>query len=234
MKSVRRMKWVANVAIFIIALYAINTQAIGQNSINSLAVLDTYLKSTQSGKADFTQVVTSPPKTSNNTDEKAVAKVKTSTGTFEFVRPNRFKFSYKKPFEQTIVADGTTLWLYDLDLNQITAKKQSQTLGSTPAALIASAPNLKALEAQFKLQNAPDADGLQWVLASPKQADGQIQTIKVGLKTGADKSVSLSVLEILDSFGQRSVMTFSNSQVNPKFSAEAFKFTPPTGVDVIR
>ena len=228
------MKWVANIAIFIIALYAINTQAIGQNSINSLAVLDTYLKSTQSGKADFTQVVTSPPKTSNNTDEKAVPKVKTSTGTFEFVRPNRFKFSYKKPFEQTIVADGTTLWLYDLDLNQITAKKQSQTLGSTPAALIASAPNLKALEAQFKLQNAPDADGLQWVLATPKQADGQIQTIKVGLKTGADKSVSLSVLEILDSFGQRSVMTFSNTQLNPKFVPDAFKFTPPAGVDVIR
>ena len=234
MKSVRRMKWVANVAIFIIALYAINTQAIGQNSINSLAVLDTYLKSTQSGKADFTQVVTSPAKTNAGSDEKAVAKVKTSTGTFEFVRPNRFKFSYKKPFEQTIVADGTTLWLYDLDLNQITAKKQSQTLGSTPAALIASAPNLKALEAQFKLQNAPDADGLQWVLATPKQADGQIQTIKVGLKTGADKSVSLSVLEILDSFGQRSVMTFNNSQVNPKFAPDAFKFTPPAGVDVIR
>ena len=107
-------------------------------------------------------------------------------------------------------------------------------MGSTPAALIASAPNLKALEAQFKLQNAPDADGLQWVLATPKQADGQIQTIKVGLKTGADKSVSLSVLEILDSFGQRSVMTFSNTQLNPKFVPDAFKFTPPAGVDVIR
>ena len=234
MKSVGRMKWVANIAIFIIALYAINTPATGQNSINSLTLLDNYLKSTQSGKSDFTQVVTSPPKTTTNTDEKAVPKVKTSTGTFEFVRPNRFKFSYKKPFEQTIVADGTTLWLYDLDLNQITAKKQSQTLGSTPAALIASAPNLKALEAQFKLQNAPDTDGLQWVLATPKLADGQIQTIKVGLKTGADKSVSLSVLEILDSFGQRSVMTFSNTQVNPKFAADAFKFTPPVGVDVIR
>ena len=234
MKSVGRMKWVVNIAIFIIALYAINTPSTAQNGINSLALLDNYLKSTQSGKADFTQVVTSPPKTSNNTDEKTVAKVKTSTGTFEFVRPNRFKFSYKKPFEQTIVADGTTLWLYDLDLNQITAKKQSQTLGSTPAALIASAPNLKALEAQFKLQNAPDADGLQWVLATPKQADGQIQTIKVGLKTGADKSVGLSVLEILDSFGQRSVMTFSNTQVNPKFAADAFKFTSPAGVDVIR
>lgn len=145
------MKWVANIAIFIIALYAINTPATAQYGINSLALLDTYLKSTQSGKSDFTQVVTSPAKTSTNTDEKAVPKVKTSTGTFEFVRPNRFKFSYKKPFEQTIVADGTTLWLYDLDLNQITAKKQSQTLGSTPAALIASAPQFESLRSPIQI-----------------------------------------------------------------------------------
>ncbi len=225
--------WLRN-AIFTIALYTINTLTIGQNVTNSLAALDAYLKTTQSGKADFVQVVTSPTKTNASTDEKAPPKVKTSSGTFEFVRPNRFKFSYKKPFEQTIVADGTTLWLYDLDLNQITAKKQSQTLSSTPAALIASAPNLKALEAQFDLQNAPDADGLQWVVATPKVKDGQIQSIKVGLKSGADKAASLSVLEILDSFGQRSVMTFSNTQLNPKFAADAFKFTPPVGVDVIR
>lgn len=216
------------VAIIFIATHGANTAA---NGINAL---ETFVQSTQSGKSDFTQVVTSPVKAVANSDEKPAPKVKTSSGTFEFVRPNRFKFTYKKPYEQTIVADGVTLWLYDQDLNQVTAKKQSQTLGSTPAALIASAPNLKALEAQFKLQNAPDADGLQWVLATPKQADGQIQTIKVGLKTGADKSVSLSALEILDSFGQRSVMTFSNTQLNPKFAADAFKFTPPAGVDVIR
>jgi outer membrane lipoprotein carrier protein len=69
---------------------------------------------------------------------------KTSTGTFEFARPNRFRFVYRKPFEQTIVADGQTLWLYDVDLNQVTARKQAQVLGSTPAALIASAPDLRA------------------------------------------------------------------------------------------
>jgi outer membrane lipoprotein carrier protein len=213
-------------AILLVANYSINSSASGLNS------LENFLKSTQSGKADFTQVVTSPPKT--DTTEKSTAKVKTTSGTFEFLRPNKFKFLYKKPFEQTIVADGTTLWLHDVDLNQVTARKQSQALGSTPAALIATAASLKALEAEFNLQDAPEANGLQWVIATPKAKEGQIQSIKVGLKAGADKGISLSVLEILDSFGQRSVITFANVERNVSFGADNFKFTPPAGADVIR
>jgi outer membrane lipoprotein carrier protein len=214
------------IAIFFIAVQAINTSATGLNA------LENFLKSTQTGKAEFTQVVTSPPKT--DAAEKSTAKVKTTSGTFEFSRPNRFKFLYKKPFEQTIVADGTTLWLYDVDLNQVTAKKQSQALGSTPAALIATAASLKALEAEFNLQDAPDANGLQWVIATPKAKEGQIQSIKVGLKAAADKGISLSVLEILDSFGQRSVITFANVERNVTFGADNFNFKPPVGADVIR
>jgi outer membrane lipoprotein carrier protein len=221
-------------AILFIAVQAMNTPAAG------LSALESFLKSTQSGKAEFSQVVTSPAKTEAKPDaksevvEKSVAKVKTSSGTFEFSRPNKFKFLYKKPFEQTIVADGTTLWLFDVDLNQVTARKQSQALGSTPAALIATAANLKALEAEFKLQDAPDAGGLQWVLATPKAKDGQIQSIKVGLKGTAETGVSLSVLEILDSFGQRSVINFANVERNLSFGADNFSFKPPVGADVIR
>jgi outer membrane lipoprotein carrier protein len=216
--------------ILFIALQAINTPAAGLNS------LENFLKSTQSGKAEFSQVVTSPAKTEvkSDTAEKSIAKVKTSSGTFEFSRPNRFKFLYKKPFEQTIVADGTTLWLFDVDLNQVTARKQAQALGSTPAALIATAASLKALEAEFKLQDAPDANGLQWVIATPKAKDGQIQSIKVGLKGTAETGISLSVMEILDSFGQRSVISFSNVERNVAFGADNFNFKPPAGADVIR
>jgi outer membrane lipoprotein carrier protein len=220
--------------ILFIAVKAINTPAAGLNA------LENFLKSTQSGKAEFNQVVTSPAKTEVKSEtksdsvEKSVAKVKTSSGSFEFSRPNKFKFLYKKPFEQTIVADGTTLWLFDVDLNQVTAKKQALALGATPAALIATAASLKALEAEFKLQDAPDANGLQWVIATPKAKDGQIQSIKVGLKGTAETGVSLSVLEILDSFGQRSVINFANVERNVSFGADNFSFKPPAGADVIR
>jgi outer membrane lipoprotein carrier protein len=194
---------------------------------DGLQALQEFVKTVRSGRAEFTQTVTSPGK------DGQMPRVKSSHGSFEFQRPERFRFIYKKPFEQTIVADGETLWLYDVDLNQVTARKQAQTLGSTPAALIASAPNLAAIEADFSLQNAPDRDGLQWVLATPKAKDGQLRSVAVGFRA-QDKGAVLAALEILDSFGQRSTLSFAKLQINPALDPGLFKFTPPSGVDLIR
>lgn len=188
-----------------------------------LESLEAFVKSAKTGRADFSQVVTAPAR------DGQVARSKTSSGSFEFSRPNRFKFVYKKPFEQSIVADGQTLWLFDVDLNQVTARKQAAVLASTPAALIASAADVKALEADFYLAPAPDKDGLEWLLATPKAKDSSLQSVRVGFRNNA-----LAVLEILDSFGQRSVMTFSGLQTNVALDAATFQFKPPAGADVIR
>jgi outer membrane lipoprotein carrier protein len=217
-----------SVAILFIAGQANNAWAAGHNDAkNGLNSLETFVKTTQSGRASFTQVVTSPAK------EGQTAKSKTSTGTFEFLRPNRFKFVYKKPFEQSIVADGQTLWLYDADLNQVTSRKLTQVLSGTPAAVIAAAADLKGLEADFALSAQPDRAGLQWVLATPKTKDGQLQNIQVGFKS-TDKGSELMALEILDSFGQKSVMSFNQFEVNPALTAASFQFKSPAGADVIR
>lgn len=205
------------IAIIFIAVCSINVRAGGLES------LENFVRNVKTGRADFTQVVSAPAK------DGQMPRVKTSSGTFEFARPNRFRFLYKKPFEQSIVADGQTLWLYDVDLNQVTARKQSQVLGSTPAALIAAAPDLKALQADFTLADAPDKDGLQWVVATPKAKDGQLQTVHVGFK-----AAELAALEILDSFGQRSRLTFNRLEVNPALPASNFQFTPPAGADLIK
>jgi outer membrane lipoprotein carrier protein len=188
-----------------------------------LESLELFVKSAKTGRADFTQVVTPPAKEGQTT------RAKTSTGTFEFSRPSRFKFIYKKPFEQTIVADGQTLWLYDVDLNQVTARKQADVLGSTPAALIASAADISALRADFTLAAAPDKDGLEWVLATPKAKDGQLQNVRIGFRAG-----QLASLDILDSFGQKSSMTFAAFQSNVSLDAASFQFKPPQGADVVR
>jgi outer membrane lipoprotein carrier protein len=185
--------------------------------------LEAFIKSVKSGRADFTQVVTLPAK------EGQAARAKTSSGTFEFSRPGRFRFVYKKPFEQTIVADGQTLWLYDVDLNQVTARKQAQVLGSTPAALIASAADLRALQADFVLAADAASDGLEWVLASPKAKDSALQSVRVGFRSG-----ELAVLEMLDSFGQRSSLRFTGFQANAVLEASSFQFKPPASADVIR
>ncbi|HSV58182.1 MAG TPA: outer membrane lipoprotein chaperone LolA [Variovorax sp.] len=197
--------------------------AAGAAWADGMASLESFVKNVRSGRAQFTQTVTPPAR------EGEPARTKVSTGSFEFQRPGKFKFDYKKPFVQVILADGESLWLYDADLNQVTQRKQAQALGSTPAALIAAAPDLRALQADFKLEAAPDRDGLQWVKATPKAKDGQLQHVQVGFAGEA-----LAALEILDSFGQRSLLKFDKVEVNPALPASVFQFKTPAGADVIR
>ena len=205
------------IAISLLAACALSARASGLDS------LENFVKSARTGRAEFTQVVTAPGR------EGQSPRTKTSSGTFEFARPDRFRFDYKKPFEQTIVADGQTLWLYDVDLKQVTARKQSQVLASTPAALIASAADLNVLRRDFNLEAAGEKDGLQWVQATPKAKDGQLHSMKAGFRGD-----QLAALEIVDSFGQRSVLTFSRMELNAPLRAEVFQFKAPQGVDVVR
>jgi outer membrane lipoprotein carrier protein len=173
-----------------------------------------FVRDVKSGRARFTQIVTSPD---------GVRK-KTSSGSFEFSRPNRFRFVYAKPFEQTIVSDGEDVWIYDADLNQVSSRKFSAALGATPAALLAGA----ALDKDFELSSLPPSDGLEWAEARPKAKDGAFQSVRVGFR-GKD----LAALEIIDSFGQKSLLTFTAFAPNVPVPAESFRFTSPAGADVI-
>lgn len=206
-------------------VFSVLAQTPNADALNSLSL---FLKQTQSGRAQFTQVVTSPAKADQ------APRRKTSSGTFEFHRPQQFRFSYQKPFVQTMVSDGQSLWLYDADLNQVTVRKQSQALGQTPAAFIASTGDLKVLQAEFNLLSESDTEGLQWVKATPKQSEGAVQTIRVGLKVQGQAIPVLSVLEIVDGLGQTSRLSFQNFEVNAKLTPETFQFKAPPGAQVIR
>jgi outer membrane lipoprotein carrier protein len=182
---------------------------------DSVDLLHDFATNVKSGRANFTQTVTSVDG----------ARKKTSSGQFEFVRPNRFRFVYAKPFEQQIVADGQKVWLYDVDLNQVTVRPMAQALGSTPAALLAGA----TLDKEFDLKAVTPAEGLEWVQASPRVKEGPIQSLRVGFK-----GKELAALDIVDAFGQRSALRFTALEQNIKLSDEQFRFTPPKGADVIQ
>lgn len=198
-----------------------------QSSTDGLQLLGQFIRSVQTGRAQFTQTVSSPAR------EGQAGRTRTSSGVFEFARPNRFRFSYTKPYAQTLVADGQTLWLHDPELNQVTARKLSQVLQGTPAAVIASATDLRGLQADFDLRAQAPADGLQWVLALPRSREGQLQSIRVGLRATA-QGVELVTLDILDALGQRSLMQFSRFETPAEMAPTQFQFTPPAGADVLR
>lgn len=181
---------------------------------DAVDALRSFASEVKSGKANFTQTVTSP-------DGK---RKKTSSGSFEFQRPNQFRFAYAKPFEQVIVADGQKVWIYDADLNQASSRKLADALGATPAALLAGTN----IERDFTLKALPADGGLDWVQALPKQAESTIQSLKLGFK-----GKELAAMEIVDGFGQRSRLDFSTVQTNVPVPAERFQFKLPAGADLI-
>lgn len=182
-----------------------------QSTVDSLKE---FVRDVKTGRAEFTQTVTSPDG----------AKKKTSSGKFEFSRPNRFRFTYLKPFEQVIVADGQKVWIYDADLNQASSRKFSQALGATPAALLAGG----SLEKDFDLAAQPAKDGLDWVEATPKAKEGSFKSVRVGFK-----GKTLNAIEVVDAFNQRSLLQFSQFVANEPIKAETFVFTVPKGADLI-
>ena len=177
--------------------------------------LKMLLNQTTTAKARFAQVVM----------DKNRKTLQQASGTMEFSRPGRFRWEYTKPYEQTIVGDGSRLWIYDKDLNQVTVRKLDRALGASPAALLAGS---NEIEKSYSLKAAGSEGGLDWLEAVPRTQDTAFERIRLGLSKSG-----LEAMELKDQFGQTTVIKFSDLQRNVKIPPESFRFTPPKGADVI-
>jgi len=151
--------------------------------------------------------------------------LQTSSGVLAFSRPGKFRWTYFKPYSQLIVGDGSKVWIYDEDLKQVTVKKLDQALGSTPAALLAG--NNEAMRA-FRLTDKGVKDGVEWLEAVPRDKEGSFERIRMGFGESG-----LRQMELVDSFGQTTVLRFDSMERNPKLDPALFRFSPPKGADVI-
>lgn len=174
-----------------------------------------YFHDLQSLRADFIQRVF---------DERARI-VQTSSGRMLMRKPGQFRWDYRTPSEQIIVADGERLWTYDVDLEQVTVRRLDRALGSTPLALLSGAA---PVEESFKIGGVQRRDGLDWYELTPKEPQPEFQALRV-----AFKGEILVSLELEDHFGQRTRLDFQNLERNPPLDPALLRFTPPPGVDVV-
>ncbi|SFI04345.1 outer membrane lipoprotein carrier protein [Collimonas sp. OK307] len=186
---------------------------------SALEQFKSFVSSTQSAKGEFSQQLV-------KIDAGKAPKVtSTSSGIFIFARPGKFIWTYQKPYEQVLQADGDKLYIYDKDLNQVTTKSLGNALGSSPAAILFGSNDL---EKNFVLKEGQVKDGMEWLEATPKAKDTTFDHIGIGLKDGLPQA-----MELRDSFGQVSLLTFKNFVKNPSLSPGQFKFVVPKGADVL-
>ena len=175
----------------------------------------TYVRGTQSARGEFEQKVL-------DRNGKLVQQAK---GTFVFQRPGKFRWVYAKPADQVIVGDGERVWIHDRDLNQVTVRKLSRALGSTPAALLAGSADV---EKAFELSEAGAKDGLEWLEAKPKDREAGFERVRMGFD-----AEGIRAMELFDHFGQTTLLRFTKLARNPKVDRSEFRFQPPKGADVL-
>lgn len=177
--------------------------------------LSQFVKNVETLQAQFEQTVIDP-------DGKVMEQAE---GLFLLARPGKFRWDYETPYPQKIVADGKNIWFYDVDLEQVTVKSQQEALAETPATLLSGE---MVPEDKYTINNLPSDDGLVWVELTPKEAESNFQSV-----TLAFDGDTLKQMVMRDSFDQRTRLTFSQVIENPNFKQDMFKFTPPTGIDVV-
>lgn len=188
------------------------------NSVSAAAIenLKLFIQQTQTVQAHFSQALA----------DRNARIIQRSSGIMQFERPDKFRWIYKTPYEQSIVGDGENVWFYDHDLNQVTVRQFNIAIGSSPAALLAGS---STIEENFELVNLGQQEEIEWLEATPKNKDSTFEFIQMGFSQQGE----LQFMALRDNFGQTTYLTFSELNKNPKLPDDAFRFVPPEGVDII-
>jgi outer membrane lipoprotein carrier protein len=178
--------------------------------------LETFVSNTKSLRAQFVQSLVSPQGEI----------LEQSKGKMMLQRPGKFRWDYTSP-EQQVIADGKNLWVYDVDLAQVTVNSLASSLGKGPATLLSG--SIDELERLFSIRDGGGAGGLQWVVLEPTGGENDYKDIRLAFKQGA-----VQKMELTDNFDQITRIEFAKLESNPSLAANSFQFSPPEGVDVIK
>lgn len=177
--------------------------------------LDAFLNGLTTLEANFAQTLM---------DDKGKT-IERSNGRVYLQRPGRFRWDYKQPYQQAIVADGQKVWVYDPELQQVTVKPLDQAVGNTPALLLGGGVKI---DEHFLVKEEGSTGGFDWVTLRPKGKGNQYSAIKLGFN-----STDLAAMQMSDNLGQTTRILFDSVKRNTRLAADTFNFKPPPGVDVL-
>lgn len=151
--------------------------------------------------------------------------IQSSTGLIYLNRPGKFRWVYKTPDPQTIVADGKNLWIYDEDLEQVTIKPMTSSMSSAPIAILT---RKQSPDAQFVVQQLTSkVSGLDWFQLTPRKASKDFKMVQLGLDNNGIRQMVM-----YDQLGQKTMIQL-NTKTNVPIKGSTFFFKIPQGVDVI-
>ncbi len=177
--------------------------------------LNYFFDEIQSFKARFGQVVL----------DESLTEINDGQGTVWVSRPGLFRWNYELPEAQEIVGDGENVWVYDIELEQVTVQSQTRALGSSPALLLSESGDI---EKTHVLEEIGTQGRFDWVNLIPKDPENEFREIRIGFEDNR-----LRLMELLDNLGQRTRISFVDLKENEPISQSVFNFVPPDGVDII-
>lgn len=182
----------------------------------ALEAFNRFVQTVSAAKGEFSQYTVGPQGVT------ALAQ----SGEFAFARPGKFRWDISKPYAQLVVSNGSSIYQYDPDLNQVSVRTAAAAIGSSPAAILFGTGEI---EDAFVISPLPYSDGLSWFRAEPKQPDSGLSQVDIGMQAG-----NPARLLLLDGFGQTTRIDLSKIRAQSSFTASTFEFEAPPDTDVVR
>lgn len=148
-----------------------------------------------------------------------------SSGEVAIAKPGKFRWEYRDPYEQIIVSDGATLWVYDVDLEQVSVNPLANDNPESPASLLVGDIDV---DRHYVVSESPSVDGVAWVSLTPRAAQAQYSSVEIGFDADG-----LHGMRLADNLRQLTSITFGDIARNVEIAPGRFAFTPPPGVDVL-
>ena len=140
-------------------------------------------------------------------------------------RPDGFYWETISPFPELLVTNGTKLWTYQPDLEQVVIENWDPDQTELAAQLLyGQTDNLR--DNYYVV--AINSDQTRSFELKPKSADSLYELITINFL-----NESLDLIYIQSSSGERTAWQFMTSRINVPLGDDLFEFVPPEGIEVI-